>query len=85
LYGILYSWLIIVWAIVFLSKCLSDQMLSGQMSLWANVVWANVFLGNGLSDHKSVYADLSLYIPSFSALYAHLLLYMSMRLSPLRH
>jgi hypothetical protein len=44
LYDKSYFWSIIVRAIVFLGKCLSGQMLSGQMSFWANV-----FLGNRLS------------------------------------
>jgi hypothetical protein len=52
LYGKSYFWSIIAWAIVFLSKCLSDQMLSGQLSLWANV-----FLGNCLSGQMSFWAN----------------------------
>jgi hypothetical protein len=31
----------VIWANVFLGKCLS-----GQMSFWANAFWANVFLAN---------------------------------------
>jgi hypothetical protein len=52
LYGKSYFWSIIVWATVFLRKCLSNQMLSGQTSIWANVFW-----GKCLSGQMSFWAN----------------------------
>jgi hypothetical protein len=60
------------WADVFLGKCPSRQMSSGQMSFWANgipgkatvfwanVVWANVFLGKCLFWANVVWANVLL-------------------------
>jgi hypothetical protein len=56
----MYFGLIIVRAIVFLSKYLSVQMSSGQMSFWGTIIWANVFLGKCLSGQLSFWANVFL-------------------------
>jgi hypothetical protein len=69
-------WYFMGCAIVFMSKCLFNQMLSGQlsfwayvslgkflsgqMSFWANGFWTNVFLGKCLSGQISFWANVLL-------------------------
>jgi hypothetical protein len=60
LYGKLYFWSISVWAIVFVIKCLSDQMSSGQLSFWANGSLGKRFLGKCLSGQMSFWSIISL-------------------------
>jgi hypothetical protein len=64
----------VIWAIVFLGKCISKELLSGkclsgQLYFWANVIlgkclsgqmsfWAIVFLGKCLSGQMSLWANI---------------------------
>jgi hypothetical protein len=59
-YGKCYCWSIIAWAIVFLIKCLSDQIASGQLSFWANVSLGKCLLGKCLSGQMPFWANVLL-------------------------